>query len=602
MKLTRRGLIRSGAALGGVAAASSLPAAPTRAAGVRAAAGRTLAALQRTTLVQVLLRGTPDALGYRKVVTGPGEPHLLRTDLGVAAVEGRVARRRPLIAFAQLSDVHITDVQSPLRVEWTDRLEDPPSPLHTGLLTSAYRPQELMCGQVADAMVRELNEIGSGPVTGLPLTLAIQTGDNSDNSQFNEVRWNIDLLDGGTVKVDSGNPNKFEGVADDNPLFYDQHYWHPHGTPRGKIDDVPRRKRGFPTVPGLLDAVRRPFQAQGLQMEWYSAFGNHDGLAQGNFPQSLQLGLVSTGILKIVSPPAGLAPGQVLEAFQDGDPVALLQSLALTPAVRVVTPDARRKLLTRKQVVEQHFQTTGLPVGHGFTPENRTKGTAYYFFDKGDVRFVVLDTVNPNGYSDGSIDNVQFQWLQQLLAASTDKIVLVFSHHTSGTMTNPLQLTGLDGRPRVLGGRVVEELLEHPHVAAWINGHTHRNQIWARTRADGTGGFWEINTASHIDWPQQSRLIEIADNQDGTLSIFTTLVDHAGPPAASGTGDSLQLAALGRELAANDWHHADDSHRGNRDSRNVELVVQAPAFLAARAASAPAVEAGVGALGVLARG
>ena len=65
-------------------------------------------------------------------------------------------------------------------------------------------------------------------------------------------------------------------------------------------------------------------------------------------------------------------------------------------------------------------------------------------------------------------------------------------------------------------------------MIAWVNGHTHRNQMWAHKAAGGDGGFWEINTASHIDFPQQSRLIELVDNQDGSLSIFTTMLDHAG--------------------------------------------------------------------------
>ena len=43
----------------------------------------------------------------------------------------------------------------------------------------------------------------------------------------------------------------------------------------------------------------------------------------------------------------------------------------------------------------------------------------------------MLDTVNPNGYSDGSIDHAQFAWLQTRLSQSAGKIVMVFSHHTS---------------------------------------------------------------------------------------------------------------------------------------------------------------------------
>ena len=205
--------------------------------------------------------GTAGAGGYRPVVSGPGEAHLVRTDLGALAAPGRAAGRTPVIAFAQLSDVHIVDAQSPLRLEFTDRLDDP-SPLPPTLFSSAYRPQEMLSGQIADAMVREINAIGVGPVTGQPLALAIQTGDNSDNSQFNEVRWNIGILDGGQVRVDSGSLPKYEGVADDNAPTTTPRYWHPHGTPGGqgrrrlpRSVRLPGRARAAGRRP---DAVRRP--------------------------------------------------------------------------------------------------------------------------------------------------------------------------------------------------------------------------------------------------------------------------------------------------------------------------------------------------------
>ena len=467
-----------------------------------------------------------------------------------------------------------------MRVEWVDRYDDDSALPSAGLFASAYRPHEMLSGQIADAMVRQLNKVAAGPVTGKPLALAIQTGDNSDNSQLNEVRWNIDVLDGGQVRVDSGDPTRWEGVHDSDPTYYDPHYWHPGGTPPGKGDDLPRKERGFPVVPGLLDAARRPFEAQGLKLPWYSAFGNHDGLSQGNFPAAtLRLNLVATGTLKLVSPPAGLSPAAVVNALQSGSYAALLASLALSPSVRVVTADQQRRLLSKAEIVEEHFRTTGTPVGHGFTAANRADGTAYYTFDKGLCRFVVLDTVNPNGYADGSIDQAQFDWLKATLAASTDRLVMVFSHHTSDTMTNPLVGTGGDTSPRVLGDAVLAELLRHDTVVAWVNGHTHKNQVWARPRAGG-GGLWEINTASHIDWPSQSRIIEVADNRDGTISLFTTIVDHAGPPSSgAGTGDPTRLAGLARELSANDWHNRGDGYRGTREARNVELVLPAPAFL-----------------------
>lgn len=568
MEISRRDLIRKTIAAGGLAAAATALPGVLRPTAASAADG--------TTVQRTFTTGAPGAGGYRPVISVAGEAHGLRTGLGVPAAPGRA--REGMIAFVQLSDIHIVDAQSPLRLEWTDRLDDP-SPLPaTGLFTSSYRPQEMLTGQVSDAMVRAINQIADGPVTGKPLALAIQTGDNSDNSQLNEVRWNIGVLNGGTVKVDSGNPNKWEGVADSSPLTYDTAYWHPHGAPAGKPVDRPTAEYGFPVVPGLLDAARRPFSAEGLKMPWYSVFGNHDGLVQGNFPTStLQLNLLALGTLKIVSPPLGLNPAQLFDDLMT-DPAALLTNLlggALNTVVRTVQPDLNRRLLTRKQVVEQHFAMGGAPYGHGFTAANRQAGTAYYHFDKGAFRFVVMDTVNPNGYADGSLDKTQFAWLEALLDQSTDKIVLVFSHHTSDTMGNPLVATGGSLEPRVTGGAVLDALLARPQVIAWVNGHTHRNKITPRPRPDG-GGLWEITTASHIDWPQQARIIEVADNADGTLSIFTTMVDHAGPPSAgAGTANAVQLAALARELAANDWHdHADGT--GAPEDRNVELLVGNP--------------------------
>jgi hypothetical protein len=117
----------------------------------------------------------------------------------------------------------------------------------------------------------------------------------------------------------------------------------------------------------------------------------------------------------------------------------------------------------------------------------------------------------------------------------------------------------------------------------WVNGHTHRNEVIAHRKPNGSGGFFELNTASHIDWPQQSRLIEVVDNHDGTLSVFGTIVDFAAPtPDVTKIDTPAQLAALSRLLAANDWqertgHSATvDGRRGKASDRNVELLVPDP--------------------------
>jgi metallophosphoesterase (TIGR03767 family) len=282
-------------------------------------------------------------------------------------------------------------------------------------------------------------------------------------------------------------------------------------------------------------------------MPWYTALGNHDELAQGNF--------VHNSILR--------------------DRAVGSEKLMAGNRTRTVTPDPDRRLLSRRETVQEHFTTTGQPVGHGFTQQNLDDATAYYSFDQGLVRFVVMDTVNENGGDDGSLDAAQFAWLQQQLAQATDRLVVLASHHSSWTMDN--DRTGAGGE-RVLGAEVVAELASHENVVAWVNGHTHRNKVVAHPGA--AGGFWEVNTASHIDWPQQSRLLEVADNRDGTLSIFTTMVDHGAPlrpgPELRGV---MRLAALGRLIAANDPDDKGDARRGSRADRNVELLLPAPAWL-----------------------
>ena len=572
MRASRRSVLK------GLAAAAAASAAgprlfPTRPASAAAPAG----SAEATTLASTVVRGAAE--GYASLVSGPGEPHVVRDELGTSAQPGREGRRTPVLAFAHLTDIHVIDAQSPARVEFLDRYNDGPG--DRLIFGSAYRPQEFLSPHIADAVVRGVEQARSGPVSGRPLDFALCTGDNTDNAQRNELRWQIDLLDGTPFTPDSGASDRFEGVHDQDPMTYDVHYWHPDGTPEGREDDNYRRLHGFPVVPGLLDAARRPFTPTGLSFPWYTAYGNHDGLVQGNFPQSFQLNNLAVGPLKVVSLPAGASPDDVQRGLTTGD-ATVVGALLAAPA-RTVTADPERRILTRTETVKEHFTTGGLPLGHGFTAQNVADGTAYYVFDPSPLtRAIVLDSVNPNGESSGSLDQRQFAWLRERLeevsGPGRDRLVMIFSHHTIDTMTNRIVFAD-DPSPRVLGEQVKELLLEFPNVVAWVNGHTHVNRVTPHTR-EGGGGFWEVNTAAHIDFPCQARLLEVVDNRDGTLSIFGTIVDGDAPLQPGGRLDSpVALASLGRELAANDPQDRSTDRRGKVEDRNVELLVAAPFVL-----------------------
>ncbi len=200
----------------------------------------------------------PEPLGYRRLVASAPEEPTVRADLGGAAPRRALVS---LFCFVHLSDLHVTDVQSPARAEFLDRYGDEDGQLYSpGGRIGTYRAQEALTYQVVEAMARAVRGalLAGGPATGAPFAFAISTGDNTDNAQQNELAAYIALLDGGTVvRPDSGDPFRYEGIG--SPDDYDARYWHPDGTPDGQADDFPRAASRIPARPGPARRVPGSF-------------------------------------------------------------------------------------------------------------------------------------------------------------------------------------------------------------------------------------------------------------------------------------------------------------------------------------------------------
>jgi hypothetical protein len=310
--------------------------------------------------------------------------------------------------------------------------------------------------------------------------------------------------------------------------------------------------------------------------------------------------------------PATFAGASEAELFQRfADPSFIQQLLA---GGRRVPSDPDRGIVSKAEYRE--LMEEGSDSAHGFARTSRAQlkasnGTASYYATtpRRGIRLISLDTVAEGGGQNGNLDDAQYRWLRRQLnrAHRRDQLVVVFGHHTLETMSNatpdeaagqcqPAGEPGCDADPRdsaplhlgTTGSATVRSLLARKrNVIAYVAGHTHLNDIEFVDGRRG-GGFWQINTASHIDWPQQSRLIQVMDNRDGTLSIFGTMLDTAAPQRAPAPADAFalsrrQLVSLSRTLAYNDPQRegaegtgGEQEKTGERDDRNVELLVRDP--------------------------
>ena len=586
-----------------------------------------------TTLDRTIVGGDP-AGGFQFLELGDGEPRILREDLAEAK-PGRANRRVSLLYAAQTTDWQIPDEESPMRVEFLEPAASPPFP---PVVSGAWRPQEALTPHAVDQMIRQLNlftdssPVAAGDGSRAPMDLALVTGDQADNQHRNETEWVVRLLEGGPLNPNSGiddfsvcpggvgpldpqlaDPLLYAGVQDYDDYVVNDQFYDPD-QPIGTWGD-------FPSYPGLMDRAQEPFQTPGLDVPSYVTPGNHDGLAQGNQKSIRPFEDVGTGCIKPLLPLTDLDDADTIF-----DPANLLALLGSDPnLVMLVPPDPNRQLVDKVQYKQLH-DTGAQPDAHGFDfvdPAElaASNGAAnYYAWDaKPGLRMISIDTMCEGGVAgdsaSGNIDDPQWQWLTGELEQAQDdgKLIVAFGHHpirslscvspdetpplcTSndphGHDTNPgCDLDPRDSSPVHDGADLSALFLQYPNLIAYVGGHTHENTLSEFDAGDGPGDFWGIESASMTDWPPQSRLIELMDNCDGTLSFFGTIVDSAAPATApegalqndlvqkglAGGFDLGDLGSIARTLAYNDPQVGFNvGGQGEPEDRNVELLIDDP--------------------------
>jgi len=446
--------------------------------------------------------------GYASWHYGQGISTVKRLDIMPAAYSGKtVTNKAKLLKFFTMTDIHITDEETPAQA-----LEFG----YKGGNSSAYSPVIMYTTQVLDAAVQTINALHKKN----PFDFGITLGDAINNAQYNELRWYIDVLDGKDINPDSG-------VKDD-----------PMPGPNNDYQDV--------------------YKAAGLDktIPWYQTLGNHDQLNMGVSPindylREAYIGDTMLNMGNALTDPLGInSRGYYLGAIDgrtpNGDVYGAGPVMDFKTPPKVLAADQNRRALSRTEWMSEFFKTTTKPVGHGFTQASLDKDFACYSFEPKSnlpIKVIVLDDTQSlddfDVHEQGSLDNKRYDWLVSELGKgqAEGKLMIITAHI-------PIYLLDLKGHAQVSQKKLIDKLHTYPNLMMWLSGHYHQNTVKAYKSPDASRpelGFWQVETSSLRDLPQQFRTFDITRNSDNTISILTTNVD---PAVKEGS-----LAAIARAYA-----------------------------------------------------
>jgi len=460
-----------------------------------------------------------EALGIGNWTWGKGEAPVTRVDLmpagwDAAAIDGK----RRLLKFFTISDIHITDKEAPNQGIYLQRLHP-----ELAVTTSLCSGVMLYTTHVLDAAVQTINRLHAVE----PFDFGLSLGDVANSTQYNELRWYIDVLDGKEIRPSSG-----AHLGADSIEF------------------------------------QKPFKAVGLDksIPWYQVLGNHDHFWLGSVSvdhgprPDLRASYVSDEVFAagdVLADPSRIVDRTYYMGVFDGSKphgdLAFAGPVGDFATPPKVAADPDRRSLTTAEWMKEFFETTSNPVGHGFDRAAAEKGFACYsFVPKADVpiRVISLDDTQKDDdksldiHGHGFLDEARWAWLKKELAAgdAAGQLMIIAAHIPIGVEPSEPRSEmswWLDPQNAVTLPDLLAELHSHPNLLMWLAGHRHLNTVKAFVSPDPVGapekGFWHVETCSLRDFPQQMRTFEIFLNRDHTITIETVNVDPSveeGTPAA----------------------------------------------------------------------